>query len=767
MKHTAKLFLPVSLTLIFCGNIYAQVPRLGSDKAENIVSAMTLDEKVDMVMGIGEGKLENQPEFIRNAMVNGAAGCTWAIPRLGIPPTILADGPAGLRINPGLSGTAKPHYCTAFPTATALASTWNQMLVEKVGKIMGNEVLEYGCDVLLAPAINIQRNPLCGRNFEYYSEDPFVSGKMGAAMIKGVQSNGVGTALKHFVANNQETKRHSVNEIISQRALREIYLRGFEIAVKESDPWMVMSSYNRVNGFHTAENRELLTTILREEWGFKGIVTTDWVSGTDWTSQVYAGNDMLMPGKNQKDEIKKSISERRLDENVLNRNVARILEYIMKTPRFRGYIFSENPDLDAHSSVALEAAEEGIVLLKNENNTLPLKRIKTVALFGKTSYHFITGGTGSGEVNYRHAISLKEGLENEGYKIPENLEKYYMHYIDSLIASKQTEKDKKRVVDFSKEIALDDNMIRAQVKKSDVALITIGRSSGEGWDRQERDYFVISQEERNMLEKVYQIYHSTGKKVIVLLNIGAPVETSSWKQYADAIILSWQTGQEGGLALANILNGKVNPSGKLAVTFPEKYSDVPSSKTFPGEPSDNPVNSYYNDGIYVGYRYYSTFGIKPSYEFGYGLSYTTFKYSDLKINRIDSENKVEVSVTVKNTGNYPGKEVTELYLTAPMDMIEKPVIELKGFAKTGLLKKGESQILRFTLDQRALSSFWSGKSEWAAQAGKYEIKIGASSNDIRLTGSFVLDKDLREKVHYVMQPNSFVKEISITDKNQK
>ncbi len=764
-----------NLFLVLCllaGPVFSQsVPQLGSNRIKDVVAAMTLEEKVKIVMGLGGDTWTNPKEGKPTVIVQGAAGCTYGIARLGIPPTVLADGPAGLRIVANPDNADGTRYCTAFPTATAMASTWNTEMEENVGKAMGKEVLEYGCDVLLAPAMNIQRNPLNGRNFEYFSEDPFVAGKMAASFVRGVQSQGAGTSVKHFAANNQETNRGSVNEVISQRALREIYLRGFEIAIKESNPWTVMTSYNRINGFHTAENYDLLTTILRQEWGFKGMVTTDWTSGTDWVNQMHAGNEMIMPGdKKQAEELLKAVRDGRLDEKVLDENISCILEYIMKTPSFKNYKYSNKPNLETNALVALHAAEEGMVLLKNENEALPFKKVKKVALFGKTSYHFITGGTGSGEVNYKHAVSLQEGLENAKYKLVSPLKDYYVNIIDSVLgklknATKEFGGDKKFAIDKMIEINLSDNLIDASVKASDIAVITLGRTTGEGWDRKENDYFVLSNAEQEMIRKVCKAYHAAKKKVVVVLNIGGPIETESWKNYPDAIFLAWQTGQEGGNAVANILSGKVNPSGKTAQTFPVKYADVPSSSTFPGEPAENPINSFYNDGIYVGYRYYDSFNIKPSYEFGYGLSYTTFKYSDLKLSSTTFSNKMNVTVTITNAGKVAGKEVVQLYLSAPQNKIEKPVQELKGFAKTRLLKPNESQILTFTLDERALSSYWSGISSWVADAGKYEVKIGTSSRDIKATTSFNLDKSIVvEKEHYVLQPDRYVKEISITDK---
>lgn len=804
-----RKYILVSLLLIWAMPNYAQkeniYPQLGKDKLEDVIAALTIEEKVSLLMGLGKQNWE-KPEYDgKSIFVSGIGGRTFAVPRLGIPSVIFADGPAGVHIsaNQNIEGVAKAEmemspedqkaqaklnlknddpnyfYCTAFPTEIAIASSWNVDLIEKVGKAMGKESLEYGVDVILAPAMNIQRNPLCGRNFEYYSEDPLLSGKLASALVRGIQTTGVGACIKHFAANNQETNRHSfdplevgtgwhrlldkptINAVISQRALREIYLRGFEIAVKESKPKLVMSSYNRLNGFYTSESKDLLTAVLRDDWGFKGFVCSDWRAGADVIAQIKAGNDIFMPGRYQYAEIIKSLKDKTLDEKYINKNVERILNFVLTTPRFNSYHNSNKPDLAENAKVAYQSALESIVLLKN-NNTLPLKNTKNVALFGKTSYHFITGGTGSGEVNYKHAVSLVEAFQNNSFKINKPLSRIYKQFVDS-VTENSVQNKKKQAVDFHNEMYISSELIKEQEKNSDIGIITIGRSSGEGFDRREKDDFYLSQNEKVLIRNVSTIYHKANKKVVVILNIGGVIETNSWSNDVDAIVLAWQTGQEGGNAVFDILYGKESPSGKLAVTFPVRYSDVPSSNPlmFPGIPVDNPENALYNEGIYVGYRYYNSFNTPTAYEFGYGLSYTKFEYSDLKLSSTIFDNKINAEVTIKNIGKVPGKEVVQLYISAPTSEIEKPVYELKSFAKTKLLDPNESQKLSFEITPKLLASFWSGKSQWIADKGTYEILIGASSKDIKLKSSFVLKDDVVvEKVNDVLYPNYKLNEIN-------
>ena len=725
-------------------------PQLGKDSLDKVVAAMTLEEKAHLVIGTGMAGSSGEAPVVgetRN-LVPGAAGTTYPIPRLGIPAIVLADGPAGLRINPLREGDANTYYCTHFPIGTLLASTWNTELVEQVGQAIGNEVLEYGTDVLLAPALNIHRNPLCGRNFEYYSEDPVVSGKTAAAYVRGVQSNGVGTSIKHYALNNQETNRMKNDVRVSPRAVREIYLKGFEIAVKESQPWTVMSSYNFVNGVYTSESKDLQTTMLRDEWGFKGMVMTDWFGGADAAAQMWAGNDMLQPGRpGQFEDIVEGVRSGRLSEADLDRNVRRVLELIVKSPRFKGYEFSNKPDLKAHAAVTRQSAVEGMVLLEN-NGVLPLaSEISRVALFGTTSYDFIAGGTGSGNVNRAYTVSLLEGLRNAGYAIDAELEKTYTKYIKEETERLNPKSDdpmamfmpKIRAGEFVPSARLLDKMVRA----NDVAIITLGRNSGEFLDRKVAD-FTLTEQESGMIEAVCAAFHEAGKKVVVILNIGGVIETASWKNLPDAVLLAWQAGQEGGNSVADVLKGVANPSGKLTMTFPVRYEDHASSRNFPidmafgmfgkdkdAEPQRNVDYTEYEEGIYVGYRWFDKQGLEVSYPFGYGLSYTRFEWSEASVK--SSRGETAVSVKVTNTGKIAGKDVVELYVAAPQGELDKPVKELKAYAKTRELQPGESQLVTLKVKNSELASYDESASAWVTDAGHYDFMLGSSSRDIRAT----------------------------------
>lgn len=778
------------------GNVEAQSPELGKSSVKAVVAAMSLEEKARLVVGTGPefpdlsqiGKIEPGSFVPPAELVPGAAGTSFSIPRLGISPMVLSDGPAGMRILPQRPGDSKTYYCTAFPVAVLLASTWDTDLVRQVGSAMGNEVLEYGADVLLAPAINIHRNPLCGRNFEYYSEDPVLTGNMAAAMIKGVQSQGVGTSLKHFAANNSENNRNSLNTIVSQRALREIYLEGFRIAVEQAQPWTVMSSYNLLNGVYTSENYDLITKILRNEWGFKGFVMTDWYGGLVAVAQMKAGNDMIMPGRPKQIEgIITAVKSGKLNVKILDKNVERILTVMLNSPRFKAYSYSDKPELDAHALLTRTTAAEGIILLKNTNNALPLNTtVKKIAVFGNAAYETFSGGTGSGDVNEAYTVSISQGLANAGIEVQKILKQQY----ESFIKAGQ-EKQKKPAdpieallhpVQPVPEMGVEMLSASLMADESDAAIITIGRNAGEGQDREnvEGDFQLLPLE-KDMIERVTKAYHALGKKVTVILNVGGVVETASWRDMPDAIVLAWQGGQETGNSIADVLTGKVNPSGKLTSTFPVKYEDVPSANNFPGKPTakapptppgldlgwitgfifPTPSEIIYEEGIYVGYRYFETFGVKPAYEFGFGISYTTFEYSGLKITSPVFKGKQAVTFTVKNTGATAGREVIQLYISAPSGNVDKPKSELKGFAKTKLLQPGGSQTITLNLNARDLSSFHTDASAWIADAGNYQVLIGASSADIRLTGTFNLKKAVvSEKVNPVLAPQVKIKELS-------
>ena len=757
-------------------------PQLTKDNIDEVMEAMTLEEKATLLVGSGWGSMTaGSMTASATALVPGAAGTTRSIERLGIPSTVLADGPAGLRISPTRDNDPNTYYCTGFPVGTVLASMWDTERVEELTTAMGNEVLEYGADVLLAPGMNLHRNPLCGRNFEYFSEDPFLTGKTAAAYIKGIQSNGVGVSVKHFAANNQEVNRMENDSRVSQRALRELYLKGFEIAVKEADPWTVMSSYNKLNGEYTQQSHGLLTTILRDEWGFDGIVMTDWGTKDGTVKAVKAGNDLMEPGMQVEiDRIIEAVKAGEISQEQLDKNVRNMLTYIVKTPRFNKYQYSNKPEIEAHAKLVREAAPEGMVLLEN-NGVLPLKDVKKVALYGTGSYDFIAGGTGSGNVNKPYIRNVAEGLADNGFEVNQDIQKWYEQYIAYAKTENKNNGGLSGVLlgeAVIPEMAVSRDFFERMEPETDIAIFTLSRNAGEGGDRYAKDGdWTLTGLEREMIQNLADIYHAAGKKFVVVMNIGGVIETASWKHIPDAILLAWTPGQEGGLAVADILCGKANPSGKLPMTFPVSYLDIPSSANFPynykktqtgewdflwgGKKKEQKCvdHTEYKEGIYVGYRYFQTAGAPVSYPFGYGKSYTTFEYSKPVVKATDKG--FTATITVKNTGAVAGKESVQLYVAAPAGGLEKPAFELKGFAKTKELAPGESEVLTINVCKYSLASFNEAASAWETAAGTYKVMFGANAADIRGTAEYKLKKAESWKVNNVLAPAQPVNELTL------
>jgi len=780
MRSYLNRLLLVCILLGIAANMHAQqsLPQLGRNSIQEVIAAMTLEEKVNLLVG-GGMNVPGMPlpgasvePTTAQKRVLGAAGTVVGIPRLGIPSIVVCDGPAG--IHAFNAGQSRLYYATAWPIGTLLASSWDTTLVKKVGTAFGKEAKEYGIDILLAPGMNIHRNPLGGRNFEYYSEDPVVTGNIAAAMINGIQSNGVGVSAKHFFANNQETSRNTLNTIASERALREIYLKGWEIMLKHSSPWTIMSSYNLVNGSYTAENPELLTTILRKEWGYKGFVMSDWFGGRDAVRMAKAGNNLIMPGlPPQKQAILDAVKGGQLEVKAIDQNVADILNIILLSPTFKGYKYSDSPDLKKNAQLSREAAAEGMILLKN-NYSLPIAIGSSVALVGSNGYELIAGGTGSGEVTKMYTVPLSDGLFHAGFATNPELYSTYTKYLEEETIKHPKKSMFEEFMNPSKpieEYSLSTDVIAKAANTNDCAIISIGRNAGEGSDRKVDGNYNLTETEKTLIKNVADAFHAKNKKVIVVLNIAGPIEVTSWRDNVDAILLAWQPGLEGGNAIADVLSGKVNPSGKLATTFPAAYADDPSGKNFPGkEFKDKPVPGMfgqkafeaevtYEEGVYVGYRYYNTFEVKPAYEFGYGLSYSDFTYSDLKLSSPSFTDKLTASVTVTNSGKTAGKEVVQLYISAPTNTLHKPAAELKGFAKTGLLKPGESQTFTFTITAKDLASYQTKSNSWIADAGTYTVKIGTSQT-VKLSTSFKVAKEIiTEKTNKVLVPKAAINEL--------
>ncbi len=765
--------------------------------AQSIVSKMTAEEKINMLIAPGYGATG---DAITNsqASVSGTAGWINGVINeeegIDVPAIRLMDGPAGIRIDPLRDDEPGTYFATTFPSATLLASSWNPNLVREVGAAIGEEAKEYGVDLWLAPGMNIQRNPLAGRNFEYYSEDPLISGTMAASVVNGAQELGVGTTIKHYVANNSEQNRRTVNAVVTPRAMREIYLRGFEYAIKNAQPWALMTSYNSVNGTNVGEREDLVTNIARDEWGFKGLAMSDWWSGWDPVEMIKAGVDVIEPGgawrrsygEDWKVVLQQAYADGDLTDEDINDNVVRTITQMLKTPGAQGYAFSNNPDLNAHAVLAKTAAEEGIVLLKNENNALPISTNQTVASFGVGQYATIAIGGGSGSVHSSYITNLVDGLAKQ-YSLNTALDELYQEAyatteLDGAIDPTDSDYNSSKLCEETtdpfgassyvecKEMVLTDEQIQNAADTSNVAVITIGRHSSESEDNSaEKDpnnlsqNYVLNDVELSLISRVSDIFHNhtDGRKsVVVVLNVANAIDTAEWKDDVDSILLTYLPGQEAGDAIADIISGTTNPSGKLAQTLPASYASVPSSTTFPGQyedsydnegpaqisridyPTDGVVadndyrdyNQYYNEDVYVGYRYYHTFDVDVSYPFGHGLSYTTFEFGNSAVtantlNNQSSNGSISLSTTITNVGSYAGKEVAQVYISAPEVKLRKPDIELKAFAKTEELEVNASQQLDFTISAETLASFDDENDQWIVEPGQYRVYI-ASSSDI-------------------------------------
>ena len=756
-------------------SISAFAQQLKAENIDEVIKAMTLEEKCHLVLGCGM-------HFNDEAKFPGTAGSTFGVARLGIPETYCADSQQGLRMNAKRDWDHRDYYPTDFVASMTLASTWDREAAFKVGQGIGNEVKEFGLDWILSPAMNLIRNPLCGRNHEYYSEDPYLSGTIAAGYVNGVQSEGTAACPKHFVANNQETNRNNNISQVSQRALREIYLKAFEIMIKESNPWTIMTSYNKLNGPYALQNHELLTTIVRDEWGWKGMYVSDWNAGDDAVAAMKAGNDMLQPGQDkQYQAILAAAKSGELSMDILNANVKRILEYVVKTHNFKGYNYQNTPDLKAHAQVVREVGADGIVLLKN-NGVLPLTSDitpqKRIALFGCTSYDWISGGSGFGGTSVGHyTVSLIEGMRSAGYEVYKPLIALYTKHLAD---------EEKRLFPngrppFSlmpparaEEKLFTADELNAASEGSDVAIISIGRKSGEAADRPESDFYLKEYEEM-LIKAVSEAYHAKGKKVVVLLDICSPIDVASWQDQIDALVCTWQGGQESGFSVADVLSGKVNPSGKLPMTFQIKYGDAYADKNFPANVDDKTLGAMfmwgynkdkapkerkpqanidytnYEEDIYVGYRYFDSFGKPVAYPFGFGLSYTTFEYDDLEV---EEENGVyTVKVDVKNTGKRAGRNVVELFVAAPNSKkANKPEKELRNYAKTRLLQPEEKETITMKVSAEELASFNEKASAWKTDAGVYTFMICSSANDVEAKATAKV-KAWTKKVNNVMKPN--------------
>ncbi len=680
------------------------------DNIKSLISQLTLEEKAALCTGSGPWQ-------------------TIAVERLGIPKITMTDGPHGVRKVQKLeeSGLVESVPATCFPPAVALASTWNKELVQKVGEYIGDECVSLGVDILLGPGVNIKRTPLCGRNFEYFSEDPYMTGEMGISFIKGVQSKGVGTSLKHYTSNNQEDQRFTINAEIDERTLREIYLPAFENIVKESQPWTVMCAYNKINGVYASEHFRLLTRILKSEWNLEGFVISDWGAVHNRVAALKGGLELQMPGPNELDvqRVIEAIKNNKLDESVLNQAVEHILRIVFKANETKkGFI---EFDTEKHHRFARKVATEGLVLFKNENNILPIKNVSSIALIGRMAKEPNFQGGGSSLIN-------PTKVDNAFQEIREIIgDDIRLNYADGYTK------------DGSKEALIPEACNVA--KQSDIVILFVGLPlESEGYDRKTLDL------PENHVELIKAVANTNPKTIVVLSN-GSPISMHPWIKDVPAIVEAYLLGQAGGGAIADILFGKENPSGKLAETFPERLEHNPAHLNYPGE--DGKVR--YGEGLYVGYRYYDKKRIDPIFPFGYGLSYTTFSYSNLTVSNESFKDieGVTVTVDITNSGKVPGKEIVQLYIHQLNPKIDRPHKELKGFNKIEL-QPNETKTTTFHLDSRAFAFYSISHESWIWDQGEYEILIGTSSRDIRLGATVTLVST--QKLSSTLNINSTMRE---------
>ncbi|MFP5106212.1 glycoside hydrolase family 3 C-terminal domain-containing protein [Neobacillus sp. C211] len=674
---------------------------------KQLISQMTLEEKASLCSGLDFWHLKG-------------------IERLGIPSLMVTDGPHGLRKQAEGSdhlGIYNSVPATCFPSAAGMASSWNRELIEKVGIALGEECQAEDVAVLLGPGVNIKRSPLCGRNFEYFSEDPYLASEMAAGHVKGVQSQGVGTSLKHFAANNQEHRRMSTDAVVDERTLREIYLASFEGVVKQSQPWTVMCSYNKVNGEYASENEYLLNEILKDEWGFEGFVVSDWGAVNERAEGLAAGLELEMPSSNGigDQKIVDAVKSGKLSEEKLNKAVERLLRIIFMAVDHK----KENAvyDKDAHHQLAREMARESMVLLKNEEAILPLKKEGTIAVIGEFAKKPRYQGGGSSHVKPTKLENIVEEIEKTAGKHTNVL--YAQGY------SLDSDEIDGALIAEAKEVAA----------QADTVILFAGlpdRYESEGYDR---EHLRMPENHRVLVEAVAEVNHN----IIVVLSNGSPIEMP-WIGNVRGILESYLGGQALGGAIADLLFGDANPSGKLAESFPKQLSDNPSFLNFPGEGD----KVEYKEGIFVGYRYYDTKKVEPLFPFGFGLSYTTFEYSNLSISQteIQDTETVAVSVIVKNTGDRAGKEIVQLYVKDVKSSVNRPEKELKGFEKVDL-QPGEEKTVTFLLNNRAFAYYNVEMKDWHVETGEFEILVGESSQEIVLKDSIVVQStvSIKKQVH--------------------